>query len=65
MESKELFLGHFQNLHDKLGLRWYADTEADVAAIFNLMHFEIKESVKQEVLAELDAIYKASVVKAG
>jgi hypothetical protein len=46
---KDLLMLHIQNLHKQLGIKWYHDTEADVAAIIKLLKAEIKEEVMNEL----------------
>jgi hypothetical protein len=48
MKAEDLLMFHIKNIHEKLGLKWYDDTEADVAAIINLIKAEIKEEIKAE-----------------
>lgn len=48
MKAEDLLMFHIKNIHEKLGLKWYDDTEADVAAIINLIKSEIKEEIKVE-----------------
>jgi hypothetical protein len=45
MKAEDLLLFHIKNIHEKLGLKWYDDTEADVVAILNLLKAEIKEEI--------------------
>jgi hypothetical protein len=45
MKAEDLLLFHINNIHEKLGLKWYDDTEADVVAILNLLKAEIKEEI--------------------
>jgi hypothetical protein len=45
MKAEDLLLFHIRNIHEKLGLKWYDDTNADVAAIINLLKAEMKEEL--------------------
>jgi hypothetical protein len=45
VKAEDLLLFHIKNIHEKLGLKWYDETAADVAAILNLLKAEIKEEI--------------------
>jgi hypothetical protein len=49
MRAEDLLKFHIRNLHEKLGAKWYSDTDADIAAIITLMKAEIKEEIMLEI----------------
>jgi hypothetical protein len=59
MQAEDLLKFHIRNLHEKLGLKWYSDTDADVVAIIKLLKAEIKE----EIIAELKEIAEQNNIK--